>query len=268
MREISRNEYIDILFGILEYVDELCKKNNINYSLIGGSLLGCVRHGDIIPWDDDIDIVLFHDDYKKLKKILQSDENSRYQFYDHEVDKSYFFPFGKVVDTKTVAIEGNLKKIDSYGVYIDVFEYNNAPNEQKEIIKFYNKITQAKKIFGIFADDDERFTNKSVIKKIRDTIIKLIGPSFFIKHYNKICRKYEKNNNCRNIITNWPIYGYKHEIVPKEFFDDYIYKKFRNINASIPKSYDEILKIYFGDYMKLPPEEQRVSKHNMKAYWR
>ena len=74
MKELTSKEHKETLIKMLDFINKICVKNNINYTLIGGSLIGAVRHKGIIPWDDDIDIGLLHDDYVKLLELLRKNE--------------------------------------------------------------------------------------------------------------------------------------------------------------------------------------------------
>lgn len=267
MKEITYDEYINILFEILKYFDEICKENNIQYTLYAGSLIGAIRHSDIIPWDDDIDVALTPDNYEKLRKVMMK-QNSRYKYIDGYTNKSYYYPFAKIVDSQTIAYEDGKREIDGYGVYIDVFEINNTSNDKKKREKHYKKMSTLKRIFGIYAKTDESVKNeKSKFKKIRNYFLFKIGCKFFIKKYNSLCRKYN-NKDTNYMVYDWPTYGFEQEIFLKDYYKNYTRKKFRNINAMVSKDYDKILKNIFGDYMELPPVEERVPKHQIKACWK
>ncbi len=267
MKEVTYEEYIDILFETLKYFDDICKENDIQYTLYGGSLIGAIRHSDIIPWDDDIDVALTPDNYKKLREVMIK-QDSRYKYLDGFINQTYYYPFAKIVDSHTVAYEEDKKEIKDYGVYIDVFEIDYTSDDEKAREKHYNKMAALKRIFGVYAKTDESVKNeKSKFKKIRNYFLFKIGCKFFIKKYNTLCRKYN-NKNTNYMVYNWPTYGCKKEVFLKEYYMNYTRKKFRNINAMVSKDYDKILKTIFGDYMKLPPEEERIPKHNIKAYWK
>ena len=89
MRELTSKEHKETLIKMLDFINKICVKNNINYTLIGGSLIGAVRHKGIIPWDDDIDIGLLHDDYVKLLELLRKNENQEFKLFDDCVDGYY-----------------------------------------------------------------------------------------------------------------------------------------------------------------------------------
>lgn len=111
MREMTLGEVKECELNILIYIDQLCKKNNINYTLGYGTLLGAVRHKGFIPWDDDIDIILVNDEYKKLLKVLYKDKNSQYRVLSPK-DEGYWYSYAKVTDSRTLICEkiGQLMK--------------------------------------------------------------------------------------------------------------------------------------------------------------
>ena len=134
MKELTSKEHKETLIKMLDFINKICVKNNINYTLIGGSLIGAVRHKGIIPWDDDIDIGLLHDDYVKLLELLRKNENQEFKLFDDCVD-GYYYPYAKLVSQKTILVEENLKKIENYGAFIDIFEYNYTHENYKKRIE-------------------------------------------------------------------------------------------------------------------------------------
>ena len=104
-RKISATEQQTILLDILKFLDHTCRKNNINYSLINGSLLGAIRHHGFIPWDDDIDVILTRENYVKLKKILDKETGQFQTLKPGKGGEKY--PFIKLIDIRTHAIEKN-----------------------------------------------------------------------------------------------------------------------------------------------------------------
>ncbi len=267
MKKISNKEYVKLLFEILEYVDDLCEKNNIQYTLTGGSLIGAIRHSDIIPWDDDIDIALTPENYDKFKHIML-EQNSRYKFIDNSVEDTYYVPFAKVIDSYTDVYEGNNRRAEIHGVYIDVFKINNTSNNKFLRNRHYNMVSKFKRIFGIFAMNDERLKNESnLIKKVRNYFLFKIGCRFFIKRYNRLTSKYNKKQT-NYVFSNWPTYGYDHETMLKKWYKTYKKTKFGSIDAMVIDNYDEVLKTAFGNYMELPPENERIPHHDIEAYWK
>lgn len=266
MKKINKEKQKELMIGVLKYFDQICRDNGIKYSLIGGSLIGAVRHKGIIPWDDDIDVILSKDNYDKIIKLLKENNDSRYQLLDNSASKDYFFPFPKLVDTKTYLVEPlSLKQISQYGIYVDIFCYINVSDDTKKAIKTLNKI---KFINGLISRKKLSFDQgikKAIINITRNIISSIIGSRNLIKIANSIYNK--QNMDTKYVISNWPIYENKKEIQLSKNIEDYIDMPFENMTAMIFKNYDSILTTTFGDYMKLPPEDKRVC-HGLEAYWR
>ncbi len=265
MREINLEEMKKIEINMLKYIDSICRKNNIKYSLIGGSLIGAVRHGGMIPWDDDIDIILNQENYKKLLYILLNEKNPKYKCIYYTKYKKSYYPFIKIVDTRTIMKENNLKYIDDYGVFIDIFEYNNIPNGKKGQDKFYKRQKRYRNLMSSYSYEPNK--SKKSLKQIFKIILKpytnMIGIYKIVDKYNKEQEKYKNTNY---IMSNWVSYSEEREIQESKNFNEFIDINFDGIKAMITKNYDEILKTTFGDYMKLPPKEKQVTHHNYKVF--
>ena len=104
MKRLTKEEIKKIQLDMLSYIDEICLENNIKYTLVGGSLIGAIRHKGMIPWDDDIDIALTQEEYNKLMSILQNSTNS-YVLLNHDINSKFYFPFTKIVYNKTLLKE-------------------------------------------------------------------------------------------------------------------------------------------------------------------
>ena len=109
MKKMTEKEAKQCMINILSYIDNICRKNKINYSIYYGSLIGAIRHKGIIPWDDDIDIILLKEDYDKLIKILKT-QNNEYKILDETTDTKCVLPFAKLVNTKTYIEQDNINK--------------------------------------------------------------------------------------------------------------------------------------------------------------
>lgn len=266
MKKMNDKESKKVLIDLLKCFDKICRDNGIKYSLIGGSLIGAIRHKGMIPWDDDIDVILIHSEYKKLLKVIENYNDGIYNFCGFENNDTYYYPYLKLIDTRTL-VEDSYKKIEDYGVYLDIFCYNKLP-ENKLLAKIhYMKIMMYKIIISGHATIVYKNKDRLILfKKIGLIISKIFGIKFILKRYNKMLEKYNKKES-RYIISNWPCYGLDKERQKNKNLNEYIDYDFESIKAMISKEYDEILKTTFNDYMKLPPKEKRIN-HNMKFFWK
>lgn len=262
MKKLNKEEIKKIQLKMLLYIDDICKKNNIKYSLIGGSLIGAIRHKGMIPWDDDIDIGLVYDEYVKLIDVLR--KSSDYILLNHERNKNYYFPFAKMVDKKTQLIEKNFEQIDEYGVYIDIFCYRRVPKGRKAK-KYYNKQMYYNLMLGgIKKVNKEKSFIEYLFKLLRYYYVRIVGREYY---FNKIKTLYNKYKDIESdfLLADWHVYPFENEIKTIDMFDEYIRVPFENLEVSIIKKYDIYLKSTFQDYMKLPPVDKRVT-HDLTVY--
>ena len=262
-KEISIEEIKKRGLEILKYIDGVCRENNIKYTLISGSLLGAIRHKGFIPWDDDIDIAIFRDDYNKLLDILKKNEkDSIYKVLSNKYDKNVYYTFSKVVDTKTKVIEKDYKIIENNGIWVDIFPIDNVNmrfvNFRMKVLRFINAMKNA----SVWSESNNN------IKKFRiiNFITKSIGHNFFICQIEKISQAYNKKET-QYIGPISVAIGNTRDISHRDLYNEYIDVEFENNKFMAIKRYDELLTIKFGDYMQLPPKDKRIP-HKIEAYWR
>lgn len=269
MKKMSREEAKVELIKMLSYFNDFCRKNNIEYSLIGGSLIGTIRHKGMIPWDDDIDVILTRDNYIKLKNIFnEKTRNKSYILYSYEYDASFYFPFMKLINLNTYVEENNShKKIPNYGLFIDIFCYTDAPDNEKERIKYFKKIRFCNSLLSITSPLEKKISLKvRILRIIKNIIVFIIGEKNIHKLNNKLIF-HKKETNGKYVVSNWPVYSYDKEVQIKNDTLEYVDSMFDGVKVRIFKNYDNILKRTFGKYMEVPPVEKRVN-HDMNAYWR
>ena len=262
MREISLNELKHRQLAILDAVDVFCRENNINYWLDGGTLLGAIRHGGYIPWDDDIDIGMLRNDYNLFLEKFNR-ENCKYQIHSVENDKEFPYPFGKVLDTETILYEPN-EQGTKLAINIDVFVYDNAPEDDKAINKMYQKRDFYNKIYHFLLYKTRlRNENKiNLVKNLAKTACARISPCFICQMIVRNAKKYNDQE------TGWigNFLGTTKIKVSTNVFNTFVEVKFEGKKYKAPADWNRWLTCFFKNYMELPPVEKRVSHHLFKAY--
>ena len=271
MKEINLNELKEIQLDMLKFVKNICEVNNLKYFLCGGTLLGAVRHQGYIPWDDDIDIFMPIEDYKKFIKIIKDNNEIAYSILDPYDNDEYYYFFSKLIDNRTVMIEDNMPQINGFGVYIDIFPIYGLPNYTSQLDDYVDKMLQLNDIYKVKACPQTWNYSKNKFKKIIKSIVKF---PMYCKYKNIASKKrilslLEENNYNKTKYVGYILSAYeKKEILDKRVFDKAIPMKFEDEYFNVPIGYDQYLKQIYGDYMKLPPLEKRQSHHNFTAWWK
>lgn len=234
------------ILSIIDEVVRICDENDLKYYLIGGTLLGAVRHKGFIPWDDDLDIVMPREDFNKFISICNKEIKSSYKLEWITTKKNYGFMFAKVCKKETLFEE---RKGISFGIFIDIFPIdstNGITNELKirwKIIKKLKLIMYCK-----FAKCNLKGFNKIVVNLSNINIIQLL--------LIKLC---SISSNKGKYFTNFGSqYGVIKQTMPKEYYGEGTILKFEDRFYRVPKKYDLVLKSIFGEnYMDIPPENKR-----------
>lgn len=262
-RKITSDELKKIQLDILDYVTSFCDENDIHYFLDGGTLLGAIRHKGYIPWDDDIDIGMLREDYEKMIFLFNQKASSLYTFECYETDKSFYLPFGKVIKNNTELYEPD-EKGNKIGINIDVFVYDNAPNnpcinkhqfQRRDILRNISLVQQLKHVPR--GNSIRRFAIYFC-----HGLLKLFPNQFFLRKMIRNSKRYVKRN--MPCVANYM--GFARAYCNKHVFDNYVDVEFESKKYHAPAGYDEWLRSFYGNYMELPPVEKRVSHHSFVAY--
>lgn len=249
--------------NILNEIVRICDKNKLNYVLVGGTLLGAIRHKGFIPWDDDLDIAMPRKDYKKFIEICKKDLNEKY-FLDYiGSNKNYWLPFMKIRNRKTIYEEKWQKYYNGEkGIWVDIFPLDYTNKENSFFLKLQEKLI--KKIKGLLYIKNLRSINKKedkLLKRLSIKLIKKIPNRFLHKLINGIM-SFNKKEDSKYFVNFGSQYGIRKQTHLKEKYFPAIEVEFEGQKYKAPNDYNYVLtNIYGNDYMQLPPEEKRVT-HN------
>lgn len=262
-QNISLDEIKNIEAEILEQIIKICDDNNLSYSLMGGSLIGVIRHKGFIPWDDDIDIMMPRPSYEKFKSIMLNSCDERIKYLSSETQNDYYYDYAKVISSKTDVKEYNLPKIDNYGVFVDIFPVDAIHNNTvKRYFQMFS-IRVLRPLLEISRCEKPQSNNKTklILKKFIFLFAKKIGYHRILNLINKISTEcdYDKSK----YVTVFGAFTTKaYQYYKKEMFENTVYKTFEGKNVKVIEEYDEYLKGLFGDYMQLPSKDKQKSNHN------
>ncbi|MBQ0037990.1 MAG: LicD family protein [Clostridiales bacterium] len=271
MTEITLQELKQIELNILTQVHEVCTAQGLRYSLCGGTLLGAVRHGGFIPWDDDIDILMPRPDYEALIAYCRANETP-FRLVSHQTDADYHYLFAKACAPDTLIVEeNNNRNSTDMGVYIDIFPIDGLAESEEQGRRLLKSQRFSLELLVAYAwrkflPSRTRAWYYEPIRFVFYAMSRLIDPNRFI-------RKIERRATAVAFDTAAYAGSYagvyrSREVLPADVYaqcDDMVFEG-RTFRAMT--QYDAYLKCLYGDYMHLPPKEQQVSHHLFHAYRR
>lgn len=238
---------------MLEEVDRICKKFDIKYNIIAGTLLGAVRHGGYIPWDDDADVALLREEYEKFRDVCETElDKSRFYFQDHRNTPGYRWGYGKLRRKNTLFLREYQEHMPyEQGIFIDIFPMDHV-SDKRTIRAIQNfKLFCVRKLMWAPVG---KVACKSSILRIWYRVLSIFPENKLYGIYEGLIRKYNQKKSGWVRILTFPTpnneYGYKKKwyLKSKEII-------FENRSFQGIEEYDEYLKFKFGNYMQLPPKE-------------
>ena len=264
-RETLRKLQLKELESLI-YFDAFCKKHELRYYLLGGCVIGAVRHGGFIPWDDDIDLIMPRRDYERMLKLWKQNESGD-RFLMLKTDGKVFTgnSFATLIDTSATMVKENQKDIDvPHGIVTDIFPMDGCPDGKlQRYIQYYHAM-----MYSLFITEFVPEKHGTIIKLVSSLLLKLV-PSrdrrtkIWQKHERKMTKyAFNTHEKCTELCAG-PHYMLNK--YPHAAFAEAEYHDFEGLSMPLPKGYDTYLKMAFGDYMALPPEDKQVPHHDLVA---
>lgn len=260
------------ILEIYEVYRGICERHNLRFYALAGTMLGAVRHGGFIPWDDDLDVMMPIEDYDQFLRFAYDELPPHLKMVTSWNTPEYGYQFGKVQDIRG-EISEEVKRLSghpqSQGVFIDVFPYSGICDEtlSRKIISFYMRLRQC----GCKSCARRTLQSKIAAVVGRTVCAMLPGPSSYdalecVKHRLARVKLFDEAERV-NVFngekfaywergSKWGDVGY-----PRKWFEEVRWIPFENTKIPAPSCVHEWLTAYFGDYMELPPKDQRVFKH-------
>jgi lipopolysaccharide cholinephosphotransferase len=262
MKQIELEELKEIQLEILDQVHNFCIANNIKYWIDCGTLLGAIRHKGYIPWDDDIDVGMLREDYERFIHTF-NDQNTKYKCYSIENNKRFGYSFAKVLDTDTILYEPNKHGMKS-AVNIDIFVYDNAPDDDKLTADMFKKrdFYRAMNNIRVFHLMTHEKLSGRICKRILNVLLMVFPRYYFAKKVADNSKRYinESTKRVGDFMSLTDM------TCDKRVFSSFIDVEFEGKLYKAPVGYDEYLRGFYGDYMQLPPVEERTPHHMFEAY--
>ena len=244
---------------MLMEVDRICKKGNIKYGIDGGTLLGAVRHKGFIPWDPDIDVIMLREEYEKFFVLSQQEmDMERFFLQEERTDPEYRWGFTKIRYNGTKFIRCGQEHLKMHtGVFIDILIMDNVPDNflLRELHRGFCACCRF-----IMWSEVGKNNECNKIKRIGYKLANHIPARFVFKQLKKVrnCCNVKKSKLVRYMTCRYT-YNKKLKGIERKFFDKYTKFEFENNFFPGFYEYDAYLTVLYGDYMKLPPPEERKS---------
>ncbi len=244
-----------IQLEMLLEIHRICCKHRIKYTIIGGTLLGAVRNGGFIPWDDDADVAMLRVDYEKFCNVCKRElDFKRFYLQNMDITKGYRWGYAKLRRRNTLFVRENQEHMKyKQGVFVDIFPIDATPNNVllREIHNF--ECFLVRKILWSAVG---QYASKTKIERLLCRLLYLIPENSAKKMYKSLIRRKDSNtsNMVRTLTFPAPkrLHGYY-----RKWFAETALISFEGFMFEGVKDYDGWLKLEFGDYMQLPPADKR-----------
>ena len=266
---VSREELRQLQLKELEsltYFEEFCKKHELRWYLLGGCVIGAVRHGGFIPWDDDVDIIMPRRDYERMLRLWKQEESSE-RFLMLKTDGEVFTgnSFATLIDTSATMVKENQQDIDvPHGIVTDIFPMDGCPDKKlQRYLQYYHAM-----MYSLYITEVVPTKHGALMKAVCSVLLKFV-PSrerrtkIWKKHEKKMTRyAFNTHKKCTELCAG-PHYMLNE--YPQEAFAKAVYHDFEGLSMPLPQGYDAYLKMAFGECMELPPEDKQVPHHDLVA---
>lgn len=254
----------NILLGYLLEADRICKKHNIKYFLAGGTLLGAIRHGGFIPWDDDADIMMLREDYEKFLKVVKKEIPSNLFLQNYETDKLSHNAFTKLrINNTMFATKATAKQLDMHnGIFFDILAHDQTANSKiGQKIHLYLTILARSLVFNKWTK--RKISNGNKVQSAIANMLKKMFPISVHEFFqNKMLTLFKNKKNAKYLYDGMGRNIYKGEF-PKEWLNESIEWEFEGHMLPVPKEYDKYLTYLYGDYKSLVPASKRKQSHTI-----
>lgn len=264
----SLSEYQNKILDTLSVFDKICRDNGLRYSIAYGSMIGAVRHKAMIPWDDDVDVLMPRADFIKFAKVMENYGDSNY-YLEKPRNKEFFFDFVYHFINKSEKVisreDGEIHMSKELNMYFDIF----ILDETVKGIKNRIQVLELEILYSLarsYREVDFPVTYKGMLRPLVNLAVR--GSNFvgrripLVKITDKYDRVSTKYNGVGNsyFVSNSTINDIK-SVFDNDWFDELIEMEMANHMVLISAHYDELLKKSYGNYMELPPESERKPSH-------
>lgn len=266
LSDTQLNRLHDIQLDIVRRVKQICDAHGLEYFLIAGTLLGAVRHGGFIPWDDDMDVGMPRASYDRFLQVAPHELGPDFFVQTLETDPGYGLSFAKVRLNGTALVEASSAKTAAHtGIFLDVFPFDNVPNSEWQR-KLHSSVTTGLKRTILLHQKYTPWFNsgrlKSWLHQSAVPFARAIPMAFLVPLLEKSMRLFN-NHTTERLTAIGGSYGYNKESIRREWLKTLPEKTFEGLPLRCPVGSHEYLTNLYGKYQTLPPIENRNSRHGI-----
>ena len=247
-----------IQLEMLIEVDRICKKCGIHYNIIAGTLLGAIRHGGYIPWDDDADVIMLRREYMKFRKACNKElDRTRFFLQDYQSDPEYRWGYAKLRRNNTKFVRQGQEGLKHQSVFMDILVADNVPDgyAARRLHHFLCFLIRK----ALYSEVGKHL-EKNIFLKYIYRILSRIPRNWIFRVRNRLAAR--TNRRRTELISHYTLEYPKHcrYGLPRECFDEMIEMEFEGKIFYGFRNYHRYLSMYYGDYMTLPPKEKQIPK--------
>jgi len=260
---------------VLKQLTALCDTHGWKYFLTYGSMIGAVRHQAIIPWDDDIDIMMPRPDYEALRAYFTENAQALLplKLFDNAAVPQYPHMIARISDQRYHLIFENEQDY-GIGLFVDIYPLDGVGSDTAAALRLIKKTKRTASLCFLtgrksFGKDNTHSKLKLLVKFPAYCWAKLLGNRHYIRKLTRLSQTYSYEESRYIACVSWPAgarHGRERDIFEKSLCNDLIQVPFEDTTIKIPAEYDMFLTKTYGDYMQCPPENQRTTNHTYDAY--
>ena len=248
---------------IVKEVVNICEKYGLTYYMLGGTMLGAIRHKGFIPWDDDIDLGIPRRDYEKFLEVAPKELSPNLKLVNYHTDPNYHYYITRILDTETKVVEERIGNDSKYtNASIDIFPIDGTPNNSILRKIYFFRVLYHRALMSLcYKDSIDRKRPRGKAEKVLLWVMEKVP-------VEKLTTPYKQKEKIDKLLKNQKIEGSRYignimgayrtkEIVPAEFYGKGKMYPFEDLELRGMEKADDYLKYTYGDYMQLPPEEKR-----------